>query len=112
MRAWAGIVAVRASGALFAATAGMKRTGHAVGTIRRWPTAKPPVPPILAMQLNTFQVYFGDDDRVEEIEVMGPTTDWQHMGAGAEFSARYDGVDVLVTSARRAADRRPARAAS
>ena len=32
---------------------------------------------------------------------MGPTSQWQHEGAGAEFSARYDGVDVFETPAKR-----------
>jgi hypothetical protein len=32
---------------------------------------------------------------------MGPTSDWQGTGAEAEFIARYDGLDVFRTPAKR-----------
>ena len=76
----------------------MTRTGHAVDTFKRWPKESPPV---LAMQGNSFQVYFDRADRVNGIEVMGPTSDGQHEGLEPEFTARYEGVDVFRTPAKR-----------
>lgn len=46
----------------------METTGHKVESFVRWQNR----PPVLAMQENSFQVYFDRSDRVEAIEVMGP----------------------------------------
>ena len=41
----------------------MEATGHSVDSFVRWPES----PPVLAMQENSFQVYFDRSDRVEAI---------------------------------------------
>jgi len=51
------------------------------------------------MQNNSFQVYFGRSDRVEEIEVMGPASDAQSFGDEPPFVARYGDLDVFRTPA-------------
>ena len=73
----------------------MEATGHQVKSFVRWPEA----PPILAMQANSFQVYFDHSDRVEAVELMGPGSDGQSFGEEPPFVALYGDVDVFRTPA-------------
>lgn len=77
------------------AQAAMRETGEPVESFVRWQGT----PPVLAMQENAFQVYFDAADRVEGIEVMGPTSQWQNLGEQPRFEALYRGVDVFRTPA-------------
>ena len=79
------------------ATRAMKRTGRAVDSFARFPAE----PPVLAMERNSFQVYFDHADRVSGIEVMGLPRDGQSQGLEPEFKALYAGVDVFRTPAKR-----------
>jgi hypothetical protein len=78
----------------------MGTTGHKVESFDRWQRS----PPVLAMQENSFQVYFDGSDRVEAIELMGPSSDGQSFGDEPPFAAHYGDVDVFRTRASELAD--------
>ena len=78
----------------------MEKTGRRVESFVRWENT----PPVLAMQENSFQVYFDRSDRVKEIEVMGPSSDGQGFGEEPPFAALYGTVDVFRTRASKLVD--------
>ena len=95
IRPGSGIGPVRIGMSRGAAERAMRGTGQPVTAFVRGQTP----PAVLAMHENAFQVYFDTSDRVEAVEVMGPSVDVQGRGDEPVFVAVFDGVDVFRTPA-------------
>lgn len=77
----------------------LEQLGLEVRSVRRWATSRPEAPPVLMAEGASFQVYFGEEDRVDEIELGGPPNDDREHGARPDLVARWMGLDVFETPA-------------